>query len=43
MSQLDSEGKPTKVTVDKDGNILDGAAVGDKVRYIYDNVYIAFS
>lgn len=40
MSQLDSEGKPTKVIVDKDGNILDGAAVGDKVRYIYDNVYI---
>ena len=40
MSQLDSEGKPSKVEVDAEGNILGGAEAGDKIRYIYDNVYI---
>ena len=40
MSQLDSEGKPGKVEVSADGKILGGAAAGDKIRYIYDNVYI---
>jgi len=40
MSVLDSEGNPTPVEVDKDGVIVSGAQKGDKIRYIYDNVYI---
>ena len=40
MTQLDSEGKPTPVTVDAFGVITAGASDGDKIRYIYDNEYI---
>ena len=40
MTQLDSEGKPGEVKVDADGKVLEGAVAGDKIRYIYDNVYI---
>lgn len=40
MDQLDSEGKPGKVTVDAEGNVTAGAEAGDKIRYVYDNVYI---
>lgn len=40
MSKLDSEGNPGVVEVDKDGVVTSGAEAGDKIRYIYDNVYI---
>lgn len=40
MDQLDSEGNPTEVEVDATGKVVKGAAAGDKIRYIYDNVYI---
>ena len=40
MDQLDSEGNPSEVEVDATGKVVKGAAAGDKIRYIYDNVYI---
>ena len=40
MDQLDSEGNPGVVVVDAEGNVVSGAADGDRVRYIYDNQYI---
>ena len=41
VKKEDSEGvKWEEIEVDKDGKILSGAADGDVVRYIYDNVYI---
>ena len=40
VSQLDSKGNPTPVTVDATGKITAGAAANDKIRYIYDNQYI---
>lgn len=40
VSQLDSEGNPTPVTVDATGKITAGASANDKIRYIYDNQYI---
>ena len=40
MDELDTEGNPGVVEVDAEGNILSGAADGDRIRYIYDNQYI---
>ena len=40
MTQLDSEGNPTPVTVSAAGKITAGASANDKIRYIYDNQYI---
>lgn len=40
VTQKDSEGNPTPVTVDATGKITAGASAGDRIRYIYDNQYI---